>query len=67
MTAREEFNRMLNESSHPRRIYNALSALVSDPDVKKTDDMGQKRAVIGGKLNIIINETGLNEAIKQAV
>lgn len=67
MTAREEFNRMLNASSHPRRMYNALSALVSDPDLKKTDDVSKKRAIVGGKLDIILDQAGLNEAIEQAV
>ena len=67
MTAREEFNRMLNASRNPRRMYNALSALVSDPDLKKADDVGQKRAVVGGKLDIILNQTGLDETIDQAV
>ena len=67
MTAREEFNRMLNASSHPRRMYNALNALVSDPNIEKTDDMGEKRAVVRGKLDMILNQTGGNQAIEQAV
>ena len=67
MTAREEFNRMLNASSNPRRLYQALSALAIDPSLKKTDDMGEKRAVAGRKLGIILDQAGLDEHIVQAV
>lgn len=38
MTAREEFNRMLNACYDPIRVYNVLSALASNADVQNAED-----------------------------
>ena len=38
MTAREEFNRMLNEFEHPRAVYGALMGLASAVAEQKPDD-----------------------------
>lgn len=67
MTAREEFNQMLNACHSPRRIYNALFALAAGPDVKQANDMLEKRAIILSEADAIRNNTGLNKGIKQAV
>lgn len=37
MTAREEFNRMLNASPNPRATYNALSAFVTGMNSQTTN------------------------------
>ena len=38
MTAREEFNRMLNSCEHPRSIYNALTSLLEGIADQKPDN-----------------------------
>lgn len=67
MTAREEFNKMLNSCYSPRAVYNSLFALAANPNVKKTDNVNEKRAVIDRQLNTVADKAGLNESIEQAV
>lgn len=38
MTAREEFNKMLNDSVNPRLAYNVLAALATTEIRRKTND-----------------------------
>lgn len=67
MTAREEFNAMLNACSNPRAIYNALLAFASTPNIKKTDNMYKKRAIIISEINAFVNETSIDQNVKQVV
>lgn len=67
MTAREEFNRMLNTCHDPIRVYNALTALASKPNVQKADNMLKKRTVILGETASILNQSTFDESVKQAV
>lgn len=50
MTAREEFNRMLNACHDPIRVYNALSALASSTDVQNTEN--PREAIVNALRNI---------------
>lgn len=56
MTAREEFNQILNSCYNPRAMYNALFALASTPSIKKTDDISEKRSIILSEINSHINQ-----------
>ena len=67
MTAREEFNKMLNSCYNPRATYNALLAFATTPNIQKAENMIEKRSVIITKANIIANQSCADESIKEAV
>lgn len=56
MTAREEFNQILNSCYDPRAIYNALFAFASTPSIKKTNDIFEKRSIILDEINSFIDK-----------
>lgn len=60
MTAREEFNQMLNSCYKPKAAYNVLFALASTPSVKRTDDISKKRSAILSEVNSFINQEVIN-------
>ena len=56
MTAREEFNQMLNSCYHPRSTYNALLAFASTPITRQVDDISKKRSIVLSEVNNFINQ-----------
>lgn len=67
MTAREEFNMILNSCSSPRTAYNILNALAHSPCINQGNDASEKRAVGLSKLSAFVNQSGNDQSIKQAV
>ena len=57
MTAREEFNLILNSCSEPRIAYNLLMALANTSKAKQGKDIIDRRADILNKVNAALAMT----------
>lgn len=56
MTAREEFNQMLNSCPYPRETYNAMCALVSLFNARQTGNTCEMRSILLNETNNLINQ-----------
>ena len=67
MTAREEFNRILNSCYAPRAMYSLLSAMAHNPSINELSDSVEKRAVCLREIHRVINKSCVDESVKEAV
>lgn len=56
MTAREEFNKILNSCYAPRVMYNLLSAMANQTGMETIDNTSEKRAIVLDEVNKIISQ-----------
>ena len=56
MTAREEFNKMLNSCPYPRETYNVMCALVSLFNAGKSSNTCEMRSIFLNEANNLINQ-----------
>ena len=64
MTAREEFNRILNSCYAPRSMYNLLSVIAHNPSINELSDSVEKRTICLREIHRVINQSSVDESVK---
>jgi hypothetical protein len=67
MTNNEKFNQLINRSSDPRRMMNALRLFAQKPRIQQPDPMFEEREVGVGDILSLLNVTEFDEEVVRLI